>query len=145
MTAPGSEELRMLIREVIGEIAPQLQALTTEVPVSISDDVELAGFVRQVVDLLDSPLMGPLVRSGSVSFRLQAGQAASDVASRSSPTTAVAGDVETIEVERGVLSERIVAGAITSSARLVLGPSVVITPLAKEQIRKNSLDVVRLP
>lgn len=144
MTAPHTNELRALIRDLISEMVPQLEVLTTPQPVSITDNDELTSFVRRVVDLADNPLTGPLLRSGRLTFQLDSARRRAGNDSVSGSPDQLAGEIDTIEVDRGVLSERIVARAVTAHARLLLAKGVVITPLAREQIRKNSVEVVRL-
>ncbi|ABH00605.1 hypothetical protein RHA1_ro10422 (plasmid) [Rhodococcus jostii RHA1] len=145
MTSAPALGLRALVRELISEIIPQLNLLTRPQRVVITDDEQLNGFVRRVVTTLDDPVTGPLLRSGQLCFQLDtAGNGAAAVSSPTAPA-AEGQATDSIEIDKGVLTERIVARAITERARLVLGRTVVITPLAREQIRKSSVEVVRRP
>lgn len=139
MTAPLPGDLRALVRGLIKEIIPQLDLLARPQRVAITNDDELAGFVRHVLGLADDPLMGALLRSGQLRFQLGSGDASAGTAA-SAPGTP---NGQVIEIQRGVLTERIVSRAVTEGAQLVLGRKVVITPLAREQIRKASVEVVR--
>nr|ACJ12447.1 hypothetical protein [Rhodococcus sp. T104]ACJ12453.1 hypothetical protein [Rhodococcus sp. T104] len=144
MTSAPSHGLRALVRELISEIIPQLNLLTRPQRVVITDDEQLNDFVRRVVTTLDDPVTGPLLRSGQLRFQLDT--SGNGATAASSPTPAAEGRASGgIEIDKGVLTERIVARAITERARLVLGRTVVITPLAREQIRKSSVEVVRRP
>ncbi|XTP38405.1 hypothetical protein ACORG1_33650 (plasmid) [Mycobacterium sp. TJFP1] len=135
------EELRVLVRELIGEVLAQLDPPSHPRSVTITDDDELNDFVRQIVVVLDDPITGPLLRTGQICYHLQT----TTVAATSSPALVEASSAPPIEITRGALTERIVADAVNNQATLVLGPGVVITPLARERIRKSSIEIVRRP
>jgi hypothetical protein len=141
MSTTSEPELRALIRELIKEVLPQIDNLPPRRTVTITNDEQLNSFITQLVGMLDNPLTGPPLRSGELKFHLTTGttEPPAPVPNPIPPTPA------TIEIERGVLTERIVARAVTEHAQLVLGPHVVITPLAREQIRKSSVTVVTRP
>lgn len=143
MTADDREGLRSLIREVIRDVLPELGLSSLPQSVIISNDDQLNGFVARLTAMLDDPTTGPLVRSGQLRFCLEAEvDLPSETARAVSEVAAGAAD---IEIERGALTERTVERAISDGARLVLGGAVVITPLARERIRKSGVTVVHRP
>lgn len=140
MTSPTSTRIRSLIREVISEVLPQLDVLTRPNPVTITTDRQLNDFVKRVTTMLDDPITGPMLRAGQLHFRLD-----EPTAPPGKSPDADDKQTGTITIERGALTERTVARAITQDAELVLGPAVVITPLARERLRKSAVTVVRRP
>lgn len=140
MTADDREGLRSLIREVIRDVLPELGLSPQPQTVVVSNDDQLNGFVATLIAMLDDPTTGPLVRSGQLRFCLE-----TEVVTPSETARAVseaATGAADIEIERGALTERTVERAISDGARLVLGGAVVITPLARERIRKSGVTVV---
>jgi len=99
--------------------------------VRISTDEELHAFVLRVLKLAGNPkLRGDLI-SGLARFRLATESAAT-------PETAH-------QVEKGAVTERIVAAAAAAGARLVLGPRAVLTPLARGKARALGVPIERAP
>ncbi|MGA9871964.1 MAG: hypothetical protein WBQ44_12580 [Rhodococcus sp. (in: high G+C Gram-positive bacteria)] len=139
MTGHDHEELRALIREVIRDVLPELGIVPAPQTVEVSNDEQLGAFVTRLTAMLDDPTTGPLVRSGQLSFRLKA---ESPPVSEATPASG-GGKVDDVEIDSGALTERIVERAISDGARLVLGRGVVITPLARERIRKSAVTVVQ--
>jgi hypothetical protein len=91
--------------------------------VRLSGSTDLQRFALRLLELYDNPKTREDVRTGRLSFELAGGVAA----------PAAPGAVE--RVERGAVTERTVAAAATTGARLVLGPRAVLTPLAREKAR----------
>jgi hypothetical protein len=99
--------------------------------VRISTDEELHAFVLRVLKLAGNPkLRGDLI-SGRARFRLAGPSAAA------SPTAH--------RVEKGAVTERVVAAAAAAGARLVLGPRAVLTPLGKDKARELGVPIERAP
>jgi hypothetical protein len=91
--------------------------------VRLTGSTDLQRFALRLLELYDNPKTREDVRTGRLSFELAGGVAA----------PAAPGAVE--RVERGAVTERTVAAAATTGARLVLGPRAVLTPLAREKAR----------
>jgi hypothetical protein len=99
--------------------------------VRIRTDDELHAFVLRVLKLAGNPkLRGDLI-SGRARFRLAAESAAAPVAAH--------------QVEKGAVTERVVAAAAAAGARLVLGPRAVLTPLARDKARALGVPIERVP
>jgi hypothetical protein len=157
------EELRSLVREVLRDVLPTVMdarppepvpapvapavvappavpgpvpALPDEPPqdgesVVLATDADLEAFVRRLVGLFENPRHRQDLRHGRLRFRLAAGSA-------SAPVTA---SRPVVRVERGALTERQVRDAARAGARIVLGRSAVITPLARDRARALGVDI----
>ena len=126
MKPETSHELRGLVREVLKEAmanraAPQ-PAQGTET-VRIGSEAELQAFVTR----LARPGVIESVRSGKLRFTL--GQA-------------VPAPAATSAVLEGVVSEQKIS-ALAAKGTLVLGPTAVLTPLARDRARKLGLKIER--
>jgi hypothetical protein len=124
MKPETSHELRGLVREVLKEAmanraAPKQVAET----VRISSDAELQAFVSR----LCNPGVIESVRSGKLRFTL--GQAAAAPAGRG-------------DIMEGVISEQKIS-ALAAKGTLILGPTAVLTPLARDRARKLGLKIER--
>src|SRR6185437_2973098 len=128
-----SDELRALVREVIRDVLPHGLAVTETVSLSTDDD--LAAFVKRLLDL--DPGQREELRSGRKRFRLasprapsvpagagQVGAGHSIGAERAGPSAPVR------RIERGAVTEAVIAAAGRAGERLVLGRGAVLTPLA---------------
>lgn len=140
MTTAVSGDLRALVRELISELLPRFGLPAESRSVAITDDGQLNSFVAELTGLLDDPVTGPMVRAGHLRFRLD-----QSIHVSSPPEKVGLDHHNVIQIDRGLVSERVVTRAITEQATLVLGPRVVLTPLAREQIRKSSVKVTRRP
>lgn len=145
-----TEELRSLVREVLRDVLPAVMAAGSaeSVPaeaaapeqrpedgesVVIATDADLEAFVRRLVRLFDSPRHRQDLRAGRVRFRLAAGCG-------STPLTT---GQPVIRVERGALTERQVRDAGRVGARIVLGGSAVVTPLARDRARALNVEIAK--
>ena len=134
-----SEELRALVREVIRDVLPQGLAVTETV--NLSTDEDLAVFVKWLLDL-DSGQREEL-RSGRKRFRLAspqarsvpAGAGQSNGAERAGPSAPVR------HIERGAVTEAVIAAAARAGERLVLGRGAVLTPLARDRARASGVQI----
>lgn len=126
MKPETSHELRGLVREVLKEAMasraapPPAQGTET---VRITSEAELQAFVTR----LAKPGVIESVRSGKLRFTL--GQAA--------PAAATPG-----AVLEGVVSEQKIS-ALAAKGTLILGPTAVLTPLARDRARKLGLKIER--
>jgi hypothetical protein len=126
MKPETSQELRGLVREVLREAmanrAPAQPARGTE-NVRIGSEAELQAFVTR----LARPGVIESVRSGKLRFTL--GQVAATPAATS-------------DVLEGVISEQKIS-AFATKGTLILGPTAVLTPLARDRARKLGLKIER--
>jgi len=126
-----SEELRALVREVIRDVLPQ--GLTVTETVNLSTDEDLAAFVKRLLDL--DPGQREELRSGRKRFRLASPQALSVPAERAGPSAPVR------HIERGAVTEAVIAAAAGAGERLVLGRGAVLTPLARDRARASGVQI----
>ena len=120
------EELRALVREVIRDVLPQGLAVTETVNLSTDDD--LAAFVKRLLDL--EPGQREELRSGRKRFRLASPQA---------PSVPTGAPVR--RIERGAVTEAVIAAAAGAGERLVLGRGAVLTPLARDRARASGVQI----
>jgi hypothetical protein len=143
------EELRALVREVIRDVLPQGLAVTETV--NLSTDEDLAVFVKRLLDL--DPAQREELRSGGKRFRLaspqarsvpagagqvgvgQSGVGQSNGAERAGPSAPVR------HIERGAVTEAVIAAAARAGERLVLGRGAVLTPLARDRARASGVQI----
>ena len=98
--------------------------------VSIRTDADLAGFVLHVLHLFENPKHRDAVRSGRLRFRLAA--------------TAMPGSAQpSHRIEKGAVTEAMVAASARAGARLVLGRRAVLTPLARDRARATGVEIVK--
>jgi len=98
--------------------------------VSLRSDADLAGFVMHLLHLFENPKHRDALRSGRLRFRLAA--------------SAMPGSVQPSQrVEKGAVTEAMVAAAAKAGARLVLGPRAVLTPLGRDRARAAGVEIVK--
>jgi hypothetical protein len=144
-----SEELRALVREVIRDVLPQGLAVTETV--NLSTDEDLAVFVQRLLDL--DPAQRKELRSGRKRFRMASPQARSVPAGagQSGAGQSSAGQSNGAEragpsapvrhIERGAVTEAVIAAAARAGERLVLGRGAVLTPLARDRARASGVRI----
>jgi hypothetical protein len=139
-----SEELRALVREVIRDVLPQGLAVTETV--NLSTDEDLAAFVKRILDL--DPGQREELRSGRKRFRLASPQAlsvpagAGEVGAGQSNGAERAGPSAPVRhIERGAVTEAVIAAAARAGERLVLGRGAVLTPLARDRARASGVQI----
>jgi hypothetical protein len=143
------EELRALVREVIRDVLPHGLAVTETV--NLSTDEDLAAFVERLLDL--DPGQREELRSGRKRFRLaspqalsvpagagqagagQAGASQGNGAERAGPSAPVR------RIERGAVTEAVIAAAAGAGERVVLGRGAVLTPLARDRARASGVQI----
>ena len=124
MKPETSNELRGLVREVLREaMANRATPKQGTESVRIGSDAELQTFVSR----LASPGIIEAVRTGKLRFTL----------AHSAPVTTSSGDVL-----EGVISEQKIS-SLAAKGTLVLGPTAVLTPLARDRARKLGLKIER--
>ncbi len=124
MKPETSQELRGLVREVLKEAmanraAPKQGAET----IRIGSDADLQAFVARI----SSPGVIESVRAGKLRFTL----------GHTAPAPTGSGDIL-----EGVISEQKIS-ALAGKGTLVLGPTAVLTPLARDRARKLGLKIER--
>jgi hypothetical protein len=138
------EELRALVREVIRDVLPN--GLVVTETANLSTDEDLAAFVKRLLEL--APGQREELRSGRKRFRLaspqapsvpagagQAGAGHSNGAERAGPSAPVR------RIERGAVTEAVIAAAARAGERLVLGRGAVLTPLARDRARASGVQI----
>jgi hypothetical protein len=98
--------------------------------VTIRTDADLGAFVLHLLHLFENPKHRDAVRSGRLCFRLAA--------------TAVPGSAQpSHRIEKGAVTEAMVAASARAGARLVLGRRAVLTPLARDRARATGVEIVK--
>ena len=124
MKPETSQELRGLVREVLKEamanrVAPKHGVET----IRIGSDADLQAFIARI----SSPGVIESVRAGKLRFTL----------AQTAPAPAGQGDIM-----EGVISEQKIS-ALVEKGTLILGPTAVLTPLARDRARKLGLKIER--
>ena len=145
-----ADELRALVREVIRDVLPQGLAVTETV--NLSTDEDLAAFVKRLLDL--DPGQREELRSGRKRFRLASPQALSvpagagqvsagqsNGAGHSNGAERAGSSAPVRRIERGAVTEAVVAAAARAGERLVLGRGAVLTPLARDRARASGVPI----
>jgi hypothetical protein len=134
-----SEELRALVREVIQDVLPNGLAVTETV--NLSTDEDLAAFVKRLLDL--DPGQREELRSGRKRFRLASPQAPSVPAGagQSNGAERAGSSAPVRHIERGAVTEAVIAAAARAGERLVLGRGAVLTPLARDRARASGVQI----
>jgi hypothetical protein len=132
---PGGDALRAVIREVLAELLPapgRPQAVREQArdvqAVSLHTDADLEAFVLRLLHLFENPKHRDELRSGRLRFRLAAPAAPAPVRPAH-------------RVEKGAVTEAMVAAASRAGARLVLGRGAVLTPLARDRARASGVEI----
>ena len=98
--------------------------------VSIRTDADLAGFVLHLLHLFENPKHRDALRAGRLRFRLAA--------------PAAGGSAQpSHRIEKGAVTEAMVAASARAGARLVLGRRAVLTPLARDRARATGVEIVK--
>ncbi len=135
MNAETSNELRGLVREVLRETLVSRGAPAHGVEtVSVSSEAELQAFVSRLASL------GVIeaVRAGKLRFELSRSATARPTAT----AMAFASSTAVAEVVEGVVGEQRIE-SFAGKGTLILGPTAVLTPLARDKLRKLGLKVER--
>ncbi len=98
--------------------------------VSLRTDADLGAFVRRLLHLFENPKHRDELRSGRLRFRL-------------APAALPGSAQPAHRVEKGAVTEAMVADAAKAGARLVLGRRAVLTPLARDRARAAGVEIER--
>lgn len=131
--------IRHLIRDVIAEEVRNLKAGKVPMPSAtrIASDADLAAFARDVLHLAEDPKIRAAILAGKHPFHL-AGNAAAIAA-----TPASAGP-SSHRIDKGVVTESVIAKMPKEATRLLLAPGVSITPLARDKARARNISIERI-
>lgn len=103
----------------------------TEVVIETNGDLE--AFARRLLTIYENPRDRQAVRSGKMRFRLRSRpSAASSAAERAT---------QSLRVEKGPVTERMVKEAASLGRRIVLGPGAVLTPMGRDAARTLHVEV----
>jgi hypothetical protein len=98
--------------------------------VSLRNDADLGAFVLRLLHLFENPRHRDALRAGRLRFRLAV------AAAPGSPQPAR-------RIDKGAVTEAMVADAARAGARLVLGRRAVLTPLARDRARSAGVEIER--
>jgi hypothetical protein len=96
--------------------------------VSLRTDADLGAFVKHLLRLFESPKHRDALRSGRLRFRL-------------APTALPGSALPAHRIEKGAVTEAMVADAARAGAGLVLGRRAVLTPLARDRARAAGVEI----
>lgn len=99
--------------------------------VALSSDADLESFVRRLLRMFQDPRHRQDLLHGRIRFRLANPASAGPGAKGSS----------VLRVDRGAVTERRIRDAARAGARVVLGKSAVLTPLARDRARALGVDI----
>jgi len=142
------DEIRRMVRALLKEAlpetlkdAPAANGPTLEaairaaanggsVSVAIAGDADLDAFARAVASADAAPR--DAIIQGRTRFRLAPGKTGTAPAER-----------RAVALEKGVINEIKIAELAKEADRLLVGPRVVLTPLARDKAREIGLEIVR--
>ena len=140
--------LRDLVKSVIAEEVAAIRkpgaapaSAPSEERVVIATDGDLAAFARRVLSLAGDPAKAKEIAAGRYPFRLARGVAQQTHAPASQPSAPVA---QSHRIDSGVVTEATLNKLPRGLTRLVLGPGVTVTPLAKDRARALGLTFERM-
>lgn len=133
--------IRSLIRDVIAEEVKAMKAgKSTAAPattIRIASDADLAAFAKDVLRLAQDPATRAAIEAGRHPFHL-AGSAPAAASAQAAPT----GQMH--RIDKGVVTETVIAKLGKGVSRLVLGNGVSITPLARDKAKARNISVERI-
>ena len=147
------EELRQLVRDVLrsslqgetaalpkAEPANLMEAIRRAIlpgqsgTVAVADD--LNGFARDIVQAAGHEDLKAAIMTGRVTF-------SRENSGPSEPKPARTARGEPFRIDRGMLTEMRVAEIGKEYSKVIVGPEVVVTPLARDRARELKLELVR--
>ncbi|HLY48716.1 MAG TPA: hypothetical protein VKR21_05915 [Solirubrobacteraceae bacterium] len=143
MSVEGSD-LRSVVRELLAELlqAPEEAFVAASsgqkngnegprreevITVTVPSDGDLHDVVQRVLELAEDPNRRRALRTGQIRFRL------ASAASHQAPRGEM--DLQTLRIDRGALTEKVVAAAARDGRSIMLGPRAIATPLALDKAR----------
>ncbi|MFT4009882.1 MAG: hypothetical protein QM655_07535 [Nocardioidaceae bacterium] len=150
MTDTIETDLRALVRELIGEILPEVAHVAQQPElrtVRLDNDDDITAFVALILDLAQDRDELRRLRSGRLCFSLAPASGVPQASAESSPlaSTPTPAQVQgpVLRIERGAVTERTLAHALANGSRVLLGKGAVVTPLARELARNNGMRLER--
>jgi hypothetical protein len=143
--------LRDLVKSVIAEEVAAIRKpnaapapAPAEERITIASDADLIAFARRVLSLAGDPAKAKEIAAGRYPFRLARPAAQHAAALVSQPVTAtVAPAAQSHRIDSGVVTESTLNKLPRGLQRLLLGPGVTVTPLAKDRARALGLTFER--
>ena len=139
--------LRDLVKSVIAEeVAAIRKPKATSAPpaaeerVAVANDADLVAFARRVLSLAGDPAKAKEIAAGRYPFRLD--RPAPQHSSASAPHTP-APSTQPHRIDSGIVTESTLNKLPRGLSRLLLGPGVTVTPLAKDRARALGLTFER--
>jgi hypothetical protein len=143
--------LRDLVKSVIAEEVAAIRGkpkaasapAAAEERIAIANDTDLIGFARRVLSLAGDPAKAKEIAAGRYPFRLERPtEARAAPAPRAAPVTPPVAQPH--RIDSGVVTESTLNKLPRGLARLLLGPGVTVTPLAKDRARALGLTFERM-
>jgi hypothetical protein len=139
--------LRDLVKSVIAEEVAAIRkpvtapaAVSSEERVTMATDSDLVAFARRVLSLASDPAKAKEIAAGRYPFRLARTAMPHTPAPTSHSTVPVA---QSHRIDSGVITESTLNKLPRGLSRLLLGPGVTVTPLAKDRARALGLTFER--
>jgi len=146
--------LRDLVKSVIAEEVaairkpahpPAAQESRAAETVRIGNDADLVAFARKVLSLAGDPAKAKEIAAGRYPFRLdRPTQATAAPTPRATPTPTAPPPAQSHRIDSGVVTESTLNKLPRGLSRLLLGPGVTVTPLAKDRARALGLTFERM-
>jgi hypothetical protein len=146
----SSEEIRRLVREVLKDALPTVHAVPSavgslaqkirsalggskRVEVAIAHDGDLNTFARDLVAAAEHDDVREAVKSGGIVFALARG----DSLAQAKPAPS------SHRIDKGLITETMVAEIGRNANRIMIGKGVVVTPLGRDRARELKIEIVR--
>lgn len=147
--------IRTLIRDVIAEEVRHLKAGRQVPPagesIAIAGDADLAAFARRVLDLAEDPKTRAAIAAGRHPFRLAGPAPAASAPAPSAPaasglpaSSTPAPRIASHRIDKGVVTESVIAGLPKGTERLVLAAGISVTPLARDKAKARNISIERI-
>ncbi len=136
------DTIRSLIRDVITQEVRHLkgsQAAPSPSAVTIASDADLAAFAKQVLVMAEDSTLRAAILAGSHHFSL-ARHVSAAAGAPHTPAPAAAHH----RIEKGVVTESVIARLPKGVTRLELAAGVSITPLARDKARSRNISIERV-
>jgi hypothetical protein len=138
-------DIRSIIRQILieeldkNEPASHLEKKTESVRIRNSND--LKSFVLRVLNIAKNRNLESDIQSGKINFILESstGNRKSDDQSQR------ATDRGSVSINKGLVTEKDIAGLPDNTAIMSVGINACFTPLAKDEIRRRRLKIERKP
>ena len=139
--------LRDLVKSVIAEEVAAIRkpkaataVAASEERVAIGNDADLVAFARRVLSIAGDPARAKEIAAGRYPFRLD--RPTPQRTTAPAPQTA-APAIQSHRIDSGVVTESTLNKLPRGLSRLLLGPGVTVTPLAKDRARTLGLTFER--